>query len=293
MTYRTRRVALCLLALPLALRADDVPPVLQGVKLETRLNQQVPLEVRLSDEEGKDVRLGDFLRPERPAILLLAYFRCPNLCNLAITGLSDGLRELAKQRGFLVGKELDVIVVSFDPRDRPDIAYAKKQSVVAHYGVPGATSEGWHFLTGREKEIRRLTDAVGFRYRYDYKTGEYAHASGILVLTPSGRISRVLHDVKYAPSDLYYSLVEASEYRIGTPLRDRAILLFCYSYDPERGAYQMRIINVVRICGVLTIIGIAVLIWRLRRAEKIAACGLAPGLETGDKGGDACSPSFG
>src|SRR5262245_16202319 len=271
------------LLMPLAARAEDLPPALQGVRLEVRLNKQLPLDAEFRDEDGKPVKLGELMQTGRPVVFVLAYYRCPMLCTLVLNGVAEGLRDLAARRGLRVGKELEVVVVSFDPRDQPEIAAGKKQSIVEYYGVPGADSAGWHFLTGPETSIRHVTPAVGFHYRYDYVTGQYAHPSGILVLTPAGRISRVFHGVNYDTTDLYYGLVEASEFKIGNPVEDRMVTLFCYSYDPERGKYQLRIINIVRLCGLLTVFGLGILVWRLRRGEKRRATAAR-------MGGDTCTP---
>jgi protein SCO1/2 len=274
-------VACCALALAAGLgrAGEPMPPALQGVTLEMRLNAQVPLDLTLRDEKDQPVELRELLLPDRPAVLLFAYYRCPMLCGLALNRLAEALRDLPGQRGLRVGESFSVITVSFDPREGPGLAAAKKATYLRHYEVPGAET-GWHFLTGRAEVTRRLADTVGFRYRYDLATGQYAHASGLLVLTPAGKIARVLDGVDYPVSDLYYALVEAGEYRIGKPAQDRAALLFCYSYDPARGRYQMGVINFVRGAALATLLGLGLLVWRLRRIEKRRAAACGPGSET-------------
>jgi protein SCO1/2 len=228
-------------------RANDLPPALQGVKLEVRLNKQVPLDAAFVDEDGKPVKVGDLMQTGRPVVLVLANYECKMLCTRALDGVARGLSDLAARRGLRVGKDLEVIVVSFDPREAPENAANKKDRLMKEYGEEGADPARWHYLTGKEQSIRHVTTDVGFRYRYDFVTRQYAHPSGIFVLTPGGRISRVFHGVEYDTNDLYYGLVEASEFKIGSPVKDRIVTLFCFSYDEERGKYQMRVINIVRI----------------------------------------------
>jgi protein SCO1/2 len=239
---------------------DGRPAILRDVGFDQRLNQQVPLDLEFKDELGQAVRLSDYFG-EKPAILVLAYFKCPRLCTEVLNGLVRGLMDVP----FDVGKEFNVLTVSFDPRETPDLAAAKKKTYLGRYGRPGAEA-GWHFLTGEQEAIRRLTEAVGFRYTYDPKHDQFAHASGITVLTPQGKIARYFFDISYRPRDLRLGLVEASTNRIGSPV-DQA-LLFCFHYDPEEGKYGPAVMNFVRLGGVLTVLGLGTLIGFLLRQER-------------------------
>jgi protein SCO1/2 len=235
----------------------ELPKALQGVGFDQRLNEQVPLDLDFVDESGKSVRLGDYFG-RRPVILVLAYYQCPRLCNLVLNGLVQGMLEMP----FTAGKEFDIVTVSFDPRETSELAASKKESYLHRYGRPGADA-GWHFLTGGEADIRRLTDAIGFRYRFDPQQNQFIHASGIMILTPEGRISRYFYDVRYSGRDLRLGLVEASQHRIGSPVDE--ILLYCFHYDPTLGKYSASVMTFVRICGVLTMLAIGVFVWRLSR----------------------------
>ena len=240
--------------------ADEtsLPPSLREVRFDQRLDEQVPLDITFHDETGADVRLGDYFEHGRPVILVLAYFRCPRLCTEVLNGLVRALLDV----NLTMGKDFDVVTVSFDARETPEMAAAKKKTYVERYGRPGA-DEGWHFLTGDQDAIDRLTKAVGFRYSYDAAKDQFAHASGIVVLTPSGKISRYFYDIQYSPRDVRLGLVEASNNRIGTPVDQ--VLLFCFHYDPNEGRYGAAVMNLVRAGGVLTLVSIGVLVWWLRR----------------------------
>lgn len=260
--------ALLLAAAPARARDDQTrPPQLRGVDFEQRLGAQVPLELPFRDEAGRRVRLGDYFH-DRPVILVLAYYRCPMLCTRVLNGLVRTMLDL----DFNAGREFEVVTVSFDPRETPPLAAAKKKSYLERYGRPGA-EDGWHFLTGEEASIKALTENVGFHYTYDAKNDQFAHPSGIMVLTPGGKISKYFYDIKYSKTDLRLGLVEASENRIGSPV-DK-ILLFCFHYDPSVGRYGVVIMNVIRLGGVLTILGIGTLVGFLwvqerRRARRTA-----------------------
>jgi protein SCO1/2 len=273
---RLIRILLCLLGVVSCTGLEhpaqaELPKALQGVGFDQRLNEQVPLELAFADESGKFVRLGDYFG-RRPVILVLAYYQCPRLCNLVLNGLVQGMLEMP----FNAGKEFEVVTVSFDPRETPELAASKKESYLQRYGRPGADA-GWHFLTGNEAEIRKLTDAVGFRYRFDPQQNQFIHASGIMILTPEGRISRYFYDVRYSGRDLRLGLVEASQHRIGSPVDE--ILLYCFHYDPTLGKYSASVMTFVRICGVLTMLAIGIFVWRLSRPAGEAprpACEGAP-----------------
>jgi protein SCO1/2 len=233
----------------------DIPAPLQDIRIDQRLNEQIPLDLKFRDETGRDVKLGDFFG-RRPVILVLAYYQCPRLCTLVLNGLVQGMLEMP----LTAGKDFEVVTVSFDPRETPELAASKKESYLQRYGRPGAEG-GWHFLTGEESEIRMLTDAVGFHYRFDPAKNQFMHASGIMILTPEGRLSRYFYDVKYSGRDLRLGLVEASQNQIGTAVEQ--ILLYCFHYDPTLGKYSASVMNFVRVGGILTLLSIAVFVWRL------------------------------
>jgi protein SCO1/2 len=239
---------------------STLPPLLREVGFDQRLDEQVPLDLVFRDEAGGSVKLGDYFHG-KPVILVLAYYRCPMLCTLVLNGLAQGMLDMP----FDAGKEYEVVTVSFDPRETPAQAAAKKKTYLERYGRPGAAA-GWHFLTGDEEPILALTKAVGFRYAYDAKRDEFAHASGIMVLTPMGRISRYFYDVKFPGRDLRLGLVEASENKIGSPVDQ--ILLFCFHYDPTAGKYGPAVMTFVRIGGVLTMLGLAAFVGLLFRGER-------------------------
>ncbi len=245
----------------------QLPRSLEGVGFDQRLDQPVPLDAEFRDETGQPIRLGDCFN-DRPVILVLAYYRCPMLCTEVLNGLVRALLDVPLE----MGKDFNVVTVSFDPRETPELAAAKKKSYLERYGRPGAEA-GWHFLTGEQDAITRLTEAVGFHYRYDAKDDQFAHASGILILTPRGRIARYFYDIRYSPRDLRLGLVEASDNKIGTPVDQ--VLLYCFHYDPAEGKYGATVMNFVRLGGVLTVLGIGGLVIVLRRQGRRSARALA------------------
>ena len=238
-----------------AQNASTLPGPLKGVGFDQRLNEQVPLDLLFRDEAGQTVRLGDYIgtASPRPTILALVYYECPMLCTVVLNGLLGSLRALS----FNVGEQFNIVTVSFDPTETPSLAAAKKKEYVKRYGRPGATA-GWHFLTGEETAIEQLTQAIGFRYTYDPETEQYIHASGIVVLTPQGKIARYFYGIEYAPRDLRLGLVEASANKIGSPIDQ--VLLFCYHYDPITGKYGLLIMNVIRVAGFATVLSLGTLI---------------------------------
>jgi protein SCO1/2 len=244
----------CLLSLARPARGGDsttLPPLLRGVGIDQRLNEQLPLDLPFLDEDGKSVRLGDYFG-KRPVVLSLIYYACPMLCTTA----ENGLLEALKQVKFDVGYQFDVLTVSFDSKDTPAAASAKKSIYAGLYGRKGA-ARGWHFLTGSEASIRRLTQAVGFHYNYDPTTKQFAHATGIIVLTPEGRISRYFYGIQYPAGDLRLALVDSSNNQIGNPVD--AVLLFCSHYDPAVGKYGLVISRVLQIAGAFTVLTLGTL----------------------------------
>jgi protein SCO1/2 len=239
------------------------PGLLGKIGIDQRLNSRVPLDLAFVDENGRDVKLGDYLG-KRPVLLALVYYECPMLCTQVLNGVTGALKVLS----FDVGKEFDVVAVSINPREGPGLAAAKKQAYVDRYGRP-ETADGWHFLTGREENIRALANAVGFRYAYDEEIKQYAHGAGVELLTPKGVIARYFYGIEYSPRDIRLGIVEASEERIGSPID--SVLLFCYHYDPATGKYGAAVLAMVRIGAVATMIAFAVFLFvslRRERAER-------------------------
>lgn len=251
----------------------DLPAALKGVGFDQRLNAQVPLDIVFTDEAGKSVQLGKYFG-EKPVILVLAYYQCPRLCTLVLNGLVQGMLEM----GLDAGKDFNVVTVSFDPREDWRLAASKKDSYLTRYGRPGADA-GWHFLTGDAGQIKRLTDAVGFRYRFDEAQNQFIHASGIMILTPAGKISRYFYDVNYSGRDLRLGLVEASNNQIGSPVDQ--ILLYCFHYDAALGKYSASIMNMVRLAGIGTMLAICAFVVFLqhshsRNGKAVVALASAP-----------------
>ena len=244
------------------------PPILQEIGFDQRLGETVPLDIALRDEAGRTVRLGDFFG-QRPVVLTLVYYDCPMLCTLTLNSLAGALSTLA----FDIGREFEVVTVSFDPREKPPLAAGKKKAYLSRYGRPGAEA-GWHFLTGDPEALARLTSAVGFRYQWDEEIRQFAHPAGLVVLTPDGRIARYLYGIEYAPKDLRLALVEASERRIGTPV-DQA-MLFCYQYNPVTGRYGLLTMRLIRGAAVLTVLALGGFIFAMRRKEHAMLRETAP-----------------
>jgi protein SCO1/2 len=238
--------------------ANTRPPRLENVGIEQHLDAQVPPDLTFRDETGKTVKLGDYFG-RKPLILNLVYYNCTMLCGEALAGLASAMRLIK----FDVGNEFDVVTVSFDPRETPGMAAAKKKDYVGRYGRANA-AEGWHFLTGQPESINALTKAVGFQYQYDAKSSQYAHATAIMVLTPQGRISRYFYGVDFPPKDLRMGLVEASQGKIGNAVD--AVLLYCYHYDPETGKYGAMVANILRLAAAATILimgSLLFILWRM------------------------------
>jgi protein SCO1 len=236
------------------------PPVLKDVGIDQLLNNQVPLDLEFRDENGRTVRLAEYFK-DKPVVLSLVYYGCPRLCTQVLTGLLGALKGLP----MTPGKEFVNLSVSFDPRETPELAAAKKAEYLGRYGRPGA-EDGWHFLTGDEASIRALTRAVGFRYVWDPVTKQYAHAGGIMILTPQGKVSRYFYGIEYAPRDLRFGVIDASAGKVGS-LADQ-IILYCYMYDPERGTYGLVLMRMLRIFASFTLAILLALFLYLRRKEK-------------------------
>src|SRR5271168_1416777 len=238
--------------------AQNMPSVLKNVGFEPQLNAHLPLDLAFRDETGKNVRFREYFN-QKPVLLAFVYYGCPMLCDQTEQGVVGALRMLS----FNPGRDYEVVFVSFDPRESPDMAAQKKESAMTHFRRP-ETASGWHFLTGSQDSIAALTKGANFRYSFDQKSNLFAHASGIMLLTPDGRISRYFYGVEYPSRDVRLGLVDASSGKIGTPV-DRA-LLFCYQYDPTSARYSASILKIIRAGGVLTILALlaGMLIFRRR-----------------------------
>jgi protein SCO1/2 len=243
--------------------AQNMPLVLQNVGFEPQLNAKLPLDLAFRDEVGRNVQLREYFT-QRPVLLALVYYGCPMLCNQTEQGVVGTLRMLS----FNPGRDYEVVFVSFDPRESPDMAAQKKEFAMMHFRRP-ETAGGWHFLTGSKESIDALTKGANFRYSFDQKSNLFAHASGIMLLTPDGRISRYFYGVEYPSRDVRLGLVDASAGKIGTPV-DRA-LLFCYQYDPTSARYSASILKIIRLAGVLTILALVAGMFIFRRRDLAAA----------------------
>jgi protein SCO1/2 len=224
-------------------------PSAKEIKIQPRPGNQVPLDTPFCDDAGEAIDLGRYFG-DKPVVLVMAYFRCPRLCTEVLNDLNKGLRGVSP---FSAGKDFQVVVVSFDAREKPALAAAKKRSYVEDYGRPGADA-GWHFLTGDQPAIDRLKEAIGFRAVYDPKNDQFAHDSAVILLTPAGKVSRYLFGLGYNPRDLRLGLVESSEGKVGSVIDH--ILLLCFHYDPATGKYSAAILSIVRAGGVLTMLGL-------------------------------------
>jgi protein SCO1/2 len=243
-----------------------LPPALQNVGFEPALNAQMPLDVSFTDENAQSVKLGDYFHRGRPVLLAFVYYGCPMLCNQVEQGVVGALKMLS----FNPGQDYDVVFLSFDPREDASMAAQKKYSALSHFNRP-STAAGWHFLTGTKESIDAATKAANFRYNFLPKTNLFSHASGILLLTPDGRISRYFYGVEYPARDVRLGLVDASAGKIGTPIDH--VLLFCYRYDPSTATYSASILKLIRAAGVLTVLGIVFGILIFRRRELAAPQG--------------------
>jgi protein SCO1/2 len=242
-----------------AAHEEQVP--LTEITVEQRLNAQLPLELEFVDESGGKVILGEYFN-SRPVLLAFVYYQCAQVCPLVLDGLVRSLRVLS-----LADQDYEVVIVSIDPAETHTIAASKKQQYLTRLTRPDGAPR-WHFLTGEAASIERLTRAAGFRYAKEPKIGktQYIHPAVSLVLTPGGRISHYLNGFDYAPKDLRFALIEASDNRIGSQLDH--LLLLCYQYDPARGKYTLAILNVLRLSGIATVLSIGVLLAVLLRRER-------------------------
>jgi len=236
------------------------PEPLDKVQIEQKLGSMLPLETVFKDEAGGQQALGTFFK-DKPVIMAFVYYECPMLCTLVLNGLVKALRVMKLE----VGKDFEVVLISIDPGETPELAKQKKEVYTKIYKREGA-EQGWHFLTGDEPAIQVATDAAGFRYVYDEKADQYAHASAVMILTPEGRMARYYYGIEYSPRDLRFGLVEASQNRIGTFIDQ--ILLYCFHYDAATGKYSLMIMRVLRTLGLMTILLMGFTIFYLLKRER-------------------------
>ncbi len=227
---------------------NSVSEMVKEITIEQKLNEHVPLNLTFRDESGREVQLKQYFG-KKPILLTLVYYECPSICGLVLQGLLKSLRVIK----YTPGEQFEIVTVSIDPKETPELAAAKKQNFLKEYGRLDA-APGWHFLTGEETQIRQLADAVGFRYQYDPKSGQYAHAAGIMLLTPEGKISRYFYGVEYSPRDLRLGIMDASKGKIGSPVEK--VILFCYQYDPTTGKYSLAILRVIQLGAVVTLLAL-------------------------------------
>jgi protein SCO1/2 len=238
--------------------------IFDQIGIEQNLNQQVPLDLTFTDENGRPVQLKQYFG-KKPVILSLVYFQCPMLCSQVLNGLTGALNGIVR---FNVGRDFDILTVSFDPRDDAKAAADSKKRYISRYRRPGSV-EGWHFLTGKEDQIKALAQAVGFRYAWDPQIQQYAHASGIMLLTPDGRMAQYYYGIEYAPRDIQLGIIEASQGKIGNVV-DK-LLLYCYHYDPARGKYGAVIFNILRVSALATVLVLGGFMIVMFRRDALAA----------------------
>lgn len=245
------------LVAPLAHADTKLPRAFEGMEIEDRVGNSIPLDVKLRDQDGRDVTLGDYLKEGAPVIVQLAYYDCPMLCSLVVNGLVDAMK-LIKQE---VGKDYRVLVVSFDPRDTTEIATKKRNNYLRSFGRDVGGERGWDFTIGEESEVKRLSDSLGFRYRWDEKTEQYVHAAAAFIITPDGRLSRTLYGIQFPAGNLNLALREASLGHLASTV-DR-VLLFCFHYDPQAGSYVLAGQRLMKAAGFVTVAVLALFLLRM------------------------------
>lgn len=241
---------------------NGLPKTLAEVGIQQKLNEQIPLETEFTNEAGETIKLGDYFG-KKPVVLALVYYECPMLCSEVLNGLTGSIKGL----NFNVGEEFDVVAISFDAREneKSGLAKNKKESYLKRYGREGSEN-GWHFLTGTQDSIDKITKAVGFNYAWDEQTQQFAHAGAVMILTPDGRLSKYLYGIDYAPKDIKLAIMESSENKIGSPVDQ--LMLYCFHYNPATGKYGLAILNVIRLGGVLTLLGLGTMIFVFWRRNK-------------------------
>ena len=250
---------------------NGLPEALKTIGIEQKLGAQMPLDTELKDEDGRAVKLGSYFSTGRPVIIAFVYYECPMLCNQVLNGLTGSLKGIS----FDAGKDFDVVAISFDARenDKTDLAKNKKASYIERYGRQGA-EKGWHFLTGTQESIDAVTSAAGFKYKWDEKSNQFAHAAGIMIATPDGRLSRYFYGIDYSPKDIKFGVMESGENKVGNAAEQ--LLLYCYHYDPSTGKYGLSVLRVMRLGGIVTLLGMGVMgfvFWRRNRKKELIVNG--------------------
>jgi len=243
--------------------SSQMPGVLAQVSFDQRLDARLPLDAPFKDDAGHDVTLGQYFGT-KPVVLAFVYYECPMLCNQVLNGMTSALDVIDES----IGAEYDVVTISFDARETPVQAAAKKAAYLERYKRPGAAA-GWHFLTGTEASIAAVTKAAGFSFVWDEASQQFAHGSGIMVATPDGRLSRYFFGIEYAPRDIEFALIESSNGRIGT-LAEK-VVLYCYHYDPTAGTYAFDTMRAVRMGGGVTVVAILGFVVVSLRRERAGA----------------------
>lgn len=246
---------------------NGLPDALQKIGIEQRLGEQLPLDTEVTAEDGKTVKLGSLFESGRPVVLALVYYECPMLCNEVLNGLTGSLKGISLD----AGKDFDVVALSFDTREneKPGLAANKKAAYVERYGRSGS-EKGWHFLTASQGSIDAITKAAGFNYRWDEKSNQFAHAGGVMVVTPQGKMSRYFYGIDYSPRDLKLGLIESADNKVGSATDQ--MLLYCYHYDPSTGKYGLAILSVIRFAAILTLLGMGAMgfvFWRRGKRVKV------------------------
>jgi protein SCO1/2 len=245
--------------------ASGLPEALKETGIEQKLGEQLPLDTELTAEDGRTIKLGSLFESGRPVVLAFVYYECPMLCNEVLNGLTGSLKGLSLD----AGKDFDVIALSFDAREnaKPELARNKKAAYMERYGRPGS-EKGWHFLTGTQASIDAVTKAAGFNYRWDEKSDQFAHAGGVMIVTPQGKMSRYFYGIDYSPRDLKLGVIESADNKVGSAADQ--MLLYCYHYDPATGKYGLAVLSVIRLGAVLTLLGMGAMgfvFWR--RGRKV------------------------
>lgn len=252
---------------PSASEPTGLPTALKTIGIEQKLGAQLPLDVQFKDETGKMVTLGSLFSSGKPVVIAFVYYECPMLCNQVLNGLTGALKGISLE----AGKDFEVVAISFDERefDKPDLAKNKKANYLERYGRPGS-EKGWHFLTGSKESIDAATSAAGFSFKWDEASGQFAHASGVMVATPEGKLSRYFYGIDYSPKDIKFGIMESSENKVGNPAEQ--LLLYCYHYDPATGKYGLAILSVIRLAAVATLLGMGLMgfvFWRKNKRKKV------------------------
>jgi protein SCO1/2 len=240
--------------------AQNLAPILREIGIDQKLDEQLPLDLTFKDQSGKTVQLRDYFG-DKPVLLSFAYYECPMLCTLVLNGAVKAMRAMPLE----LGRDFVAVNISFNPREGPELAAAKRETYLREYGKPAAR-EAWHFLTGDEENIRRATQAAGFRYVWDEATQQYAHASAIMVLTPEGKFARYFYGIEYIERDLRLGLVEAASGKIGSKVDQ--VLLLCFHYDPMTGKYGLMITRVIQVLGSATALVLGSFVILMLRRER-------------------------